>query len=51
MEEQTKNLIQKEILALLDDTIESEFNAMGDAYTIAEIAKEVLLSFDKKILQ
>lgn len=49
--EETKKLLQNEILALLDDNIESEFDAMGDAYTVAEIAKEVLLSFDTKTLQ
>ena len=48
MEEETKKLIQNEILALLDDKIESEFDAMGNCYTIAEIAREVLLSFDVK---
>lgn len=50
MEEETKKLIQNEILALLDNNIESEFDAMGDFYTIAEISKEVLLSFDTKTL-
>lgn len=48
---ETKKLIQGEILALLDDTIEGEFDAMGDCYTVAEIAAEVLLSFDRSTLK
>ena len=48
--EELKPITQKEILALLDDNIESELDAMGDCYTVAEIAREVLLSFDTKTL-
>lgn len=42
-----KKLIQEEILNILDDDIENEIAAMIDFYTVAEIAREVLLSFDR----
>jgi len=38
-----KKEIQQEILAILDNQIEVEIDAMGDFYTDAEIAREVLL--------
>lgn len=44
---ETKKLIQQEILSLLDDNINNELNEMKDSCTVAEIAKEVLLSFDR----
>ena len=49
--EESKKLIQQEILSLLDGDIDNELDAMGDFYTIAEISKEVLLSFDKESLK
>ena len=39
-----KKEVQKEILALLEDTIVAEINAMKSHYTVAEISREALLS-------
>lgn len=38
-----KREVQNEILALLDDEIDNEINAMQNHFTVAEIANEVLL--------
>jgi hypothetical protein len=38
-----KDLVSAEILALLDDSINTEIAMMGNHYTVAEIAREVLL--------
>lgn len=38
-----KKLVQEEILAKLDSIIDKEISAMGNFYTVAEIAGEVLL--------
>ena len=40
-----KEQVIKEILALLDDAIDNEIAAMREHYTVAEIAREVLLSY------
>jgi hypothetical protein len=42
-----KTQVQDEILSNLEETIEDEMATMGDFYTIAEIASEVLLSHKK----
>ena len=46
MTERLKEEIQKEILSLLDETILDNVEAMKQNYTVAEIAKEVLLSYN-----
>lgn len=46
MKEKIKKDVQKEILALLNDTIENEVEAMKANYTVAEIAKEILLNYE-----
>lgn len=47
-EKYKKYHIQQEVLAVLNDTIDSEIEIMGNDYTIAEIAREVLLSYSQK---
>lgn len=49
--EESKRLIQQEILSLLEENINNELDAMGDSHTVAEISKEVLLSFDTSKLK
>ncbi len=40
-----KEEVKKEILALLDEDIDINISVMEDHYTVAEIAKEVLLDY------
>jgi len=40
-----KKEIQEEILAILDEQIDDEMNAMEDCYSVAEISREVLLQY------
>lgn len=50
VEEATKGAIQKEILAILDNQIEEEMNAM-QTYTVAEISREVLLDVQNDVVK
>jgi len=45
-----KQLVQEEILALLEISIDDEIDAMKDHCTVAEISREVLLQVDKEKL-
>jgi len=44
-----KKAIQKEILAKLEEIIDTEIEVMGGEYTVAEIASEVLLQANMQI--
>ena len=46
-----KEQVINEILHILDETINSNIECMKDSYTVAEIAKEVLLSFNVEELK
>ena len=50
MDEQIKKDIQEEILAILDNQIEIEINAM-QFYTVAEISREVLLDVKNDVVR
>ena len=39
-----KQEVQKEILSILDKTIDREIDSMGNHYTVAQIAKEILMT-------
>ena len=49
-DEATKDAIQKEILAILDNQIEEEISMMK-MYTVAEIAREVLLDVKNDVVK
>jgi len=48
--DKTKEAIQQEILAILDNQIEVELSAM-QTYTVAEIAREVLLDVKQDVVK
>jgi len=49
-EEMDRGEVQQEIIAILADTLENEIVIMGNDYTVAEVAQEVLSAYAQKEL-